>query len=108
MAEGSTGTLPTLLLGHGAWHGAWRWERFTPWLEGGGYRVVTPDLRKHGADRDRAGLRWTRIGEYVEDVSGVLGGLSGPVVLVGHSMGGLIAQRVLERHGAAGLVLLAS
>ena len=101
------GALPTLLLVHGAWHGAWCWERFVPWLEARGYRVVAPDLRKHGAKTDRAGLRWTRIGEYVEDVSGVLDGLSGPVV-VGHSMGGLIAQKVLERRGAAGLALLAS
>lgn len=104
----ATGPLPTLLLVHGAWHGAWCWERFRTWFGERGYRVVAPDLRKHGADADRAGLRWTRIGDYVEDVERALDGLEGPVVLVGHSMGGLIAQRVLERRGAAGAVLLAS
>jgi pimeloyl-ACP methyl ester carboxylesterase len=108
MTAGTTGALPTLLLVHGAWHGAWCWERFTSWLEGRGYRVVAPDLRKHGADADRTGLRWTRIGDYAEDVAGVLRGLTGPVVVVGHSMGGLIVQKVLERHAAAGVVLLAS
>src|SRR5688500_7189124 len=107
-APEASGALPTLLLVHGAWHGAWCWERFTPWLEARGYRVVAPDLRKHGAKTERGGLRWTRIGEYVEDVEAALRSVERPVVLVGHSMGGLIVHEVLERQGAAGTVLLAS
>ena len=103
-------SLPTLLLVHGAWHGAWCWERFVPWLEGRGYRVVAPNLRRHGPEAVRAGLRWTRIGQYVEDIDAALGALGEPperVVLVGHSMGGLIVQKLLERRPAAGGVLLA-
>ena len=38
----TAGSLPTLLLVHGAWHGAWCWERFVPWFEGRGYRVAAP------------------------------------------------------------------
>ena len=34
--------------------------------------------------------------------------LPAPPVLIGHSMGGMVAQKYLESHEAAGLVLMAS
>jgi pimeloyl-ACP methyl ester carboxylesterase len=60
-----------------------------PWLVERGYRVVNADLRGHGktgwADSYRAV-------DFAGDVSGLIHGLdSGPVVVVGHSLGGLVA-----------------
>ena len=37
--------MSTFALVHGAWHGAWCWERLTPELEALGHRVITLDLR---------------------------------------------------------------
>ena len=42
--------MPTFLLIHGAWHGAWCWHKLTPLLEAGGARVIAPDLPSMGAD----------------------------------------------------------
>ena len=36
--------MATFALVHGAWHGAWCWERLTPALEALGHRVITMDL----------------------------------------------------------------
>jgi pimeloyl-ACP methyl ester carboxylesterase len=52
-----------------------------------------------------AGLRFA---SYVDDTAAVLDTLPGPAVLVGHSLGGLVAQRLAELGRARALVLLAS
>ncbi|MET0699294.1 MAG: alpha/beta fold hydrolase, partial [Mycobacterium sp.] len=36
--------MTTFALVHGAWHGAWCWERLTPELVARGHRVVAVDL----------------------------------------------------------------
>ena len=38
------------VLVHGAWHGAWCWERLTPILQAAGHEVIIPDLPGMGAD----------------------------------------------------------
>ncbi|WP_374689207.1 alpha/beta hydrolase [Promineifilum sp.] len=106
----SAATRPTpLLLVHGAWHGAWCWqEHFIPYLARAGYAVYAPSLRGHGASPGRDRLRRTGIGHYVRDVAAVAAALPAAPVLIGHSMGGLVVQKYLERHPAAAGVLLAS
>ncbi len=98
-----------LLFVHGAWHGAWCWvEHFMPYLAQRGYECHALSLRGHGASEGRERLRWTRIADYVADVTQVVGQLSSPPILVGHSMGGLVVQKYLETHSAPAAVLLAS
>jgi pimeloyl-ACP methyl ester carboxylesterase len=53
-------------------------------------------------------LRWTRIGDYVEDVANAVRQLPSPPILIGHSMGGFIIQKYLEDYDAPGAVLLSS
>ncbi len=66
---------------------------------------------------DRAGLLWSQPAERsydLDEVSRQLGdlldsaGIDGPIVLVGHSLGGLVAMHRATRHegGTAGLVLV--
>ena len=43
--------MSTFVLIHGAFHGAWCWDKVTPLLEQGGHEVVTLDLPGHGEDR---------------------------------------------------------
>jgi pimeloyl-ACP methyl ester carboxylesterase len=98
----------SLLFVHGAWHGAWCWaEHFLPFFAEAGYPVRALSLRGHGGSGGRERLRWTRLDEYVADGAAVASTLPGPPLLVAHSMGGAVAQRYLERHRAAGMVLLA-
>ncbi len=52
--------MSAFLLIHGAWHGAWCWDRVVPLLRAAGHDVMTPDLPALGADRTpwwRATLR---------------------------------------------------
>jgi pimeloyl-ACP methyl ester carboxylesterase len=93
-----------ILLVHGSWHGPWCWTDFARRLSQHGHLVRTIQLRDH--DRP-AGRLWHRISDYVDDVRHVAAKFSAPPVFVGHSMGGLIVQKYLERRQCAGLVLMA-
>jgi len=89
----------TIVLVHGAWHGSWCWERVTPLLEKRGFTVRTVDLPSVGA-RPGAG---TDLSADAAAVEAVLDSLTGPVVLCGHSYGGMVISRVRPR-GIAQLV----
>ena len=98
-----------LLFVHGAWHGAWCWtDHFLPYFARHGYISHTFDLRGHGKSDGQKGFRWTRIADYVSDVERVVRQMDQSPVLIGHSMGGLVVQKYLERHEAPAAVLLAS
>jgi len=98
-----------LLFIHGAWHGAWCWEEhFLDWFAEHGYAAYALSLRAHGKSEGRQGLRWARVAGYVEDVAQVAAQLPSPPVVIGHSMGGFVVLKYLEKHTALAGVLLAS
>jgi len=98
-----------LLFIHGMMHGAWCWDvHFLDFFARRGFAVHAVDLRGHGRSEGRDKLRWTRIADYVEDVAEVVRHLPAPPILIGHSMGGFIIQKYLERAEAPGAVLLSS
>lgn len=76
---------PTILLVHGAWHGAWCWDTMRPLLEARGRTVVAIDLPTvHAPNKAELGL--------ADDVSAVrdaVDAIAGPVVVVAHSYGGV-------------------
>ncbi len=76
----------TVVLIHGAWHGAWCFDRVVPLLHAAGVDAVAVDLPGHGDD---AGP----LGEHADDVARVVatvGAVDGDVVLLGHSYGGSV------------------
>ena len=74
------------MLVHGAWHGAWSWERVIADLGPTGLPVVAIDLPGHGGDdRDLTDLHGD-----AQHVREVLDTVPGAVVLVGHSYGGAV------------------
>ncbi|HEX7621427.1 MAG TPA: alpha/beta hydrolase [Anaerolineales bacterium] len=98
-----------LLFIHSKWHAAWCWaEHFLPYFAEHGYISYALSLRGHGDSEGRERLRWTSIADYVKDVAQVRGQLGTDPVLIGHSMGGYIAQKYLETHIAPASALLAS
>jgi pimeloyl-ACP methyl ester carboxylesterase len=109
ICEKPKGTVhPTpLLFIHGKWHAAWCWaEHFLPYFAGHGYTSYALSLRGHGSSAGHAHLRWTSIADYVKDVEQAAGQLEAPPVLIGHSMGGFIAQKYLETRTSPAAVLL--
>ncbi len=99
---------PALIFVHGAWHGAWCWANFLPYFSDKGYDCFALSLRGHGKSEGRSSLRWSRIADYVADLRQLVSGLDREVVIVGHSMGGLVTQKYLETYPARGAVLLAT
>jgi alpha-beta hydrolase superfamily lysophospholipase len=93
-----------ILLVHGAWHGPWCWRDFAEHLTGRGHDVRAAQLRGHDQAPDRI---WHRVCHYVEDVQHSVAEFPAPPVLVGHSMGGLVVQKYLERNSAPAAVLMA-
>lgn len=85
----------TYLLVHGAWHGAWCWYKVIPALEQKGHRVIAVDLPSLGADKTPI----SEIGPYTwaDYICNILDKLDEPVILVGHSRGGIVISQVAER-----------
>ncbi|UCH74019.1 MAG: alpha/beta hydrolase [Rhodospirillales bacterium] len=99
---------PPLLFVHGGFVGAWCWaEKFLDWFAARGWECCAPSLRGHGASDGEAELHAYGIDDYVTDVVRVAEALHGPPILVGHSMGGFVVQRYMERHPAMAAVLMA-
>jgi pimeloyl-ACP methyl ester carboxylesterase len=84
----------TFVLIAGAWHGAWCWQKIVPLLEARGHRVLTPELPATGADvSDPAAVTLEIWARYVADT---VGACPEPVILVGHSRGGVVISRTAE------------
>ena len=101
---------PPILLVHGAWHGKWCYEKyFVEYLADQGLDVYAIDLPYHGekftSTRD---LRWRSMTHYVDAVADYAEQLDSPPILVGHSLGGAVVQKYLEKHKAPAAILLAS
>jgi pimeloyl-ACP methyl ester carboxylesterase len=94
-----------ILLIHGAWHGPWCWDGFVERLTERGHHVRAVRLRGHDG---RPGRIWHRVHHFVDDVRHAAAEFPVPPVLVGHSLGGLVVQKYLERNPAKGAVLMAS
>lgn len=89
-----------MLFVHGAYCGAWIWaETFLPYFCARGWPSHAVSLRGHGGSEGI--LAWARFADYVDDLDAAMARIEGPVVLVGHSMGGLIVQHWLARPGAS-------
>ncbi len=86
--------MSTYVLIHGAWHGSWCWEKVVPLLRQAGHRVETPDLPGHG--QDRTPIREITLAAYTKRMCETLDAQAEPVILVGHSMGGVIITQVAE------------
>lgn len=99
---------PPLLMVHGIAHGAWCYaEHWVPAAAEQGWPSYAVSLRGHGASGGARHLGRTLIRDYVHDVMQTITELPAPPVLIGHSMGAIVAQLVAERYPLRGLVLLA-
>ena len=82
------------MLVHGASHGGWCWEKVVPLLEANGHRVCAPDLP--GLGNDPTPPANVTLADNVEKLSRLLDKMDEPVVLVGHSLGGITISALAE------------
>jgi pimeloyl-ACP methyl ester carboxylesterase len=86
--------MSTYVLIHGAWHGSWCWDKVVPLLEKEGHNVITPDLPGHG--NDKSPIPEISLQAYANRVCEVVDAQSEAVILVGHSMGGIVITQAAE------------
>ncbi len=94
-----------LLFVHSSGHGSWMWKNFLSYFAEQGYDAWALNLRGHhlsGPVED-----WGNVGvsEYLEDIDHGVKTAGGNVVLVGHSMSGLLILKYAESHQVAGLIV---
>jgi pimeloyl-ACP methyl ester carboxylesterase len=90
----SQGSDPVVLI-HGAWTGAWVWERLVPFLIPAGLICRAVDLPGNGSDGlDPASVSFE---DHIHRVRGIIDRLDGPVSLVAHGGGGYVATAIAER-----------
>jgi len=95
------------LLVHGAFGGAWCWDRVLPGLRAAGHEARAIDLPGQGADTTP--VEEVTLYRYADAVCDALDG-DGPVLLVGHSMGGMVITQAASQcpERLAGLVYVAA
>ena len=103
-----TGDRPRVLLVHGATCTADVWTSVLTALADSGTHAAALDLRGHGLSEGSEQLQSWRIEDYVSDVIAVLRHWETLRILVGHSMGGLVAQLAATEVQLDRLVLVAS
>lgn len=86
--------MTTFILIHGAWHGGWCWDEVAPLLRKAGHTVVAPDLP--GMGKDKTPLAKIDLSKWTLAVSDEVVQAFEPVVLVGHSRGGIVISEVAE------------
>ncbi len=99
----------TIFMIHGMWGGGWYWENYREFFERKGYHCITPTLRFHDVDPKEPPhpqLGTASLLDYAEDLETEINKLEMPPILMGHSMGGLLAQILGSRGLAKALVLL--
>lgn len=100
---------PPLLFIHGMWSTPHVWTWLKDRYEARGYEAHAPALPFHDLEPDAAPpavLATVGIDDYVDALIAKLRELQTPPVIVGHSMGAMLAQKLAATVGAAGLVLL--
>ena len=85
---------PYILI-HGAWHANWSWKYVVPLLEKHGHDVINLNLPGHDGQTDR--FNNINLETYVDYISKIVGQIEDRVILVGHSMAGVIISQLAER-----------
>jgi pimeloyl-ACP methyl ester carboxylesterase len=99
----------TIVMIHGMWGGPWLWENYKNFFEQRDFQCHTPTLRYHDIDpndKPDPRLGTTSLLDYAQDLEDYIHNLDQKPLLMGHSMGGLLAQILGARGLARGLVLL--
>jgi len=102
------GRKPPLLFVHGGYTDGWCWEpHFLPWFAGKGHAAHALSLRGHGASGGQESLFIAGLDDYAADVEYVMAQFPVAPVLIGHSMGAAVVERLLATRPLRAAALIA-
>ena len=93
--EVKSDTQKTYVLVHGAFQGAYAWQYVKAQLEKKGQKVIAVELPAHGEDKTPPGN--ISLDVYRDKVVSAITSVSDKVILVGHSMGGMVITATAEK-----------
>lgn len=102
---------PPLLFVHGGSHAAWCWkEHFLPYFAAAGFSSYALSFRGHGESPGYAQIASYILEDYANDVLQTITMCQKAPVLIGHSLGGAVVQKVWQLHPdkVKAVVLMAS
>ena len=104
---------PPMLMVHGIMGGAWYFAKWLQLFSARGHPAYALNLRGHHGSRPVENFGQVSVMDYVADVRDAASGIrerhpGAPLILVGHSMGGLVAQKAAETVSPAAVILLSS
>ena len=85
----------TFVIVHGAWQAPWAWATVQQQLQAAGQKVVLVELPGHGSDSTPTYT--LSIDAYANKVMDAINAINGKVILVGHSMAGMVVSEVAEK-----------
>lgn len=85
----------TYVLVHGAWQAPYVWDAVRADLETKGHKVLVVELPGHG--NDQTPTHTLSLDVYRDKVIETMSSAEGKVILVGHSMGGMVITHVAEK-----------
>jgi len=96
------------ILIHGMWGTSDVWRNWRTFLEARSWQTLAPSLRHHEAPPEQppSALGATSLCDYVADLEAIIRGLPEKPVVIGHSMGGLVALLLCAKGLAKAGVLL--
>jgi len=92
---------------HGAFCAGWVFENFRGPFENAGHAVVAPDLPGREAGAPAFATAGLSMRDFADAIVAVCEAQPEPPVLIGHSLGGLVAQMVASKAQIEALILLA-
>lgn len=95
-----------IVLIHGLWTGGWCWQAWATHFSNLGWECWSVNFRGRFEERAYDVLRQLSFQDCLEDLKRVIRSASAPPVLMGHSLGGLIALKAAEEETVRGLVLV--
>ena len=94
-----------ILFVHSSGHGSWMWKNFLSYFAERGYDAWAINFRGHYLSDPVTDWEMVGVEAYLEDIENALERIGGKVIVVGHSMSGLLILKYAESHQVAGLIV---